>query len=68
MILESKLSWAGANKGLIQGGCHTENPSKGSTTVEDDIYSKKKQRTTGAFGEVSSVRLSVCSELYMIQQ
>jgi hypothetical protein len=42
MILESKLSWAGANKGLIQGGCHTENPSKGSTTVEDDIYSKKK--------------------------
>lgn len=51
----SSVMNAGTNKGLIQGGSHTENPSKGSTTVEDDIYSKKKQRTTGAFGEGSSV-------------
>jgi hypothetical protein len=65
MILQSNLSWVGINMCLIQTGYHTENPSKGPTTTEDDIY-HKKQRTTGAFGEASSVRLN--SEFYMVEQ
>uniref|UniRef100_A0ACD5YB70 Uncharacterized protein n=1 Tax=Avena sativa TaxID=4498 RepID=A0ACD5YB70_AVESA len=33
---------------LTNAGCHTENPSKGLTTIEGDVYEKmKKQRTTG---------------------
>ncbi|XBI94142.1 hypothetical protein VPH35_030841 [Triticum aestivum] len=44
---------AGAKR-LIQAGCHTHNSMDGLPTVEDDIYAKR-QRTTGTFGEKSSV-------------
>lgn len=44
---------AGTNEHLKEVGS-TKNPRDGLTTVEEDFYAKK-QRTTGAFGEASSV-------------
>lgn len=55
---------AGTNEHLKEVGS-TKNPRDGLTTVEEDFYAKK-QRTTGAFGEASSVRLGLCSYLYMV--
>ncbi|KAM0909282.1 hypothetical protein ACQ4PT_014902 [Festuca glaucescens] len=43
----SSVTNAGANKRLVQAGCHTENPSKESTAVEDDIYPKKSNGRLG---------------------